>query len=97
MKIAKKTLPLLISLALGASAAGSALANGQLEKVMKDRGLTEKDILAAAKTYTPTGGRDEYLAFASGGQSGQVIVYGIPSMRILKYIEIGRASCRGRV
>ncbi|MCP5319183.1 MAG: hypothetical protein H6956_14775, partial [Chromatiaceae bacterium] len=50
MKIAKKTLPLLISLALGASAAGSALANGQLEKVMKDRGLTEKDILAAAKT-----------------------------------------------
>ena len=88
MKIAKKTLPLLISLALGASAAGSALANGQLEKVMKDRGLTEKDILAAAKTYTPTGGRDEYLAFASGGQSGQVIVYGIPSMRILKYIGV---------
>ncbi|WP_456416023.1 Sec-dependent nitrous-oxide reductase [Thiolapillus sp.] len=55
---------------------------------MKKRGLTEKDILAAAKTYTPSGGRDEYLAFASGGQSGQVIVYGIPSMRILKYIGV---------
>ncbi len=55
---------------------------------MKERGLTQKDLLAAAKTYTPTGGRDEYLAFSSGGQSGQVIVYGIPSMRILKYIGV---------
>jgi len=59
-----------------------------LQDVMKARGLTEKDILAAAKTYTPTGGRDEFLAFSSGGQSGQVIVYGIPSMRILKYIGV---------
>jgi nitrous-oxide reductase len=63
-------------------------AQSSLEEVMKERGLTEKDLLAAAKTYTPTGGRDEYLAFSSGGQSGQVIVYGIPSMRILKYIGV---------
>ncbi|MBV5335667.1 Sec-dependent nitrous-oxide reductase, partial [bacterium] len=55
---------------------------------MKRRNLTEKDLLAAAKTYTPTGGRDEFVAFSSGGQSGQVIVYGIPSMRILKYIGV---------
>ncbi len=67
--------------------AGSAVADS-LQDVMKARGLTEKDILAAAKTYTPTGGRDEFLAFSSGGQSGQVIVYGIPSMRILKYIGV---------
>ncbi len=59
-----------------------------LQEVMKARGLTEKDVLAAAKTYVPTGGRDEYIAFSSGGQSGQVIVYGIPSMRILKYIGV---------
>ncbi|MCB1774487.1 MAG: cytochrome C, partial [Gammaproteobacteria bacterium] len=88
MRTAKRTLSLLVGLALGASFAGSALAQGQLEKVMKDRGLTEKDVLAAAKTYVPTGGRDEYIAFSSGGQSGQVIVYGIPSMRILKYIAV---------
>jgi nitrous-oxide reductase len=87
MSIARRTIPLLIGLALGA-ASGSALAQSQLEQVMKDRGLTEKDVLAAAKTYTPTGGRDEYLAFSSGGQSGQVIVYGVPSMRILKYIGV---------
>ncbi|WP_224407233.1 Sec-dependent nitrous-oxide reductase [Afifella sp. IM 167] len=55
---------------------------------MEARGLTQKDILAAAKTYTPTGGRDEFIAFSSGGQSGQLIVYGIPSMRILKYVAV---------
>ncbi len=80
------------TLGLAAVALGMGLASTQvaaqdnLEKVMKDRGLTQKDILAAAKTYTPTGGRDEFIAFSSGGQSGQIIVYGIPSMRILKYI-----------
>jgi len=56
--------------------------------VMKRRGLSQKDILAAAKTYTPTGKRDEFLAFSSGGQAGQVFVYGVPSMRILKYISV---------
>ncbi|RLA08544.1 MAG: Sec-dependent nitrous-oxide reductase [Gammaproteobacteria bacterium] len=59
-----------------------------LDDVMKARGLTQKDLLAAAKTYTPTAGRDEFIVFSSGGQSGQVIVYGIPSMRILKYIAV---------
>ncbi|PID79418.1 cytochrome C [bacterium DOLZORAL124_64_63] len=59
-----------------------------LQEVMKERGLTEKDVLAAAKTYTPTGGRDEYIVCASGGQSGQLIFYGIPSMRILKYVAV---------
>lgn len=59
-----------------------------LQQVMKRRGLTQKDILAAAKTYTPSGGRDEFIAFASGGQSGHIIVYGIPSMRILKYVGV---------
>ena len=32
--------------------------SGALEKVMKDRGLTENDVIRAAKTYNPTGGRD---------------------------------------
>ncbi len=88
MKRKKRILSLLVSTAVGLAISSGAFAQGQLEKIMKARGLTQKDILAAAKTYTPTGGRDEYLAFASGGQSGQVIVYGIPSMRILKYIGV---------
>ncbi len=63
-------------------------ASTELEKVMKERGLSQQDLLAAAKTYTPSGGRDKYIVFSSGGQSGQVIVYGVPSMRILKYIGV---------
>jgi len=89
MKMIKKSvLALLMGVGLGLGAASSAVAQQSLEDVMKARGLTQKDLLAAAKTYTPTGGRDEYLAFSSGGQSGHVIVYGIPSMRLLKYIGV---------
>ncbi len=65
----------------------SAVSAETLEEVMARRGLSQQDLLAAAKTYTPTGGRDEFIVFSSGGQSGQVIVYGVPSMRILKYIS----------
>ncbi|MCP4451760.1 MAG: cytochrome C, partial [Planctomycetes bacterium] len=83
----KLTVVLLLVAVCGMVATGPAQAQ-TLQEVMKDRGLTEKDVLAAAKTYTPTGGRDEYICFSSGGQSGQVIVYGIPSMRILKYIAV---------
>ncbi len=85
---AKRTLSMLAGLGIGLAASTSAWSNSTLEQVMKARNLTQKDLLAAAKTYTPSGGRDEFLAFASGGQSGQVIVYGIPSMRILKYIGV---------
>ncbi len=88
MKTRKPVLAALVALTMGVTAGGQAWSQETLKDVMKRRGLTEKDILAAAKTYTPTGGRDEYLAFSSGGQSGQVIVYGVPSMRILKYIGV---------
>ena len=66
----------------------TAYASSELDAIMKARGLSEKDILAAAKTYQPSGRKDEYLVFSSGGQSGQVIVYGVPSMRIYKYIAV---------
>jgi nitrous-oxide reductase len=87
-KISKRSLSFLAATALAMGTASAAWSAKTLQDVMQRRGLTEKDLLAAAKTYTPTGGRDEYLAFSSGGQSGQVIVYGIPSMRILKYIGV---------
>ncbi len=80
----------LTSLVLGTTLAATvaSAAGGELQKVMKARGLTENDVIRAAKTYNPTGGRDEFIVFSSGGQSGQVIVYGVPSMRILKYIAV---------
>ena len=86
--IKQKALSVLIGIGLAMGAASSAWSQDALKDVMKARGLTEKDVLAAAKTYTPTGGRDEYMVFSSGGQSGQLIVYGIPSMRILKYVGV---------
>ena len=67
---------------------GASVYAQSLQEVMQQRGLTENDLLAAAKTYHPTGLKDEYVVFSSGGQSGQVIVYGVPSMRILKYIAV---------
>jgi nitrous-oxide reductase len=66
----------------------SVAADGTLDKVMKERGLSEADVVRAAKTYNPTGVHDKYMVFSSGGQSGQVMVYGVPSMRLLKYIAV---------
>lgn len=59
-----------------------------LATMMKARNLSEADVKAALATYTPTGRHDEYLVFASGGHSGQMVVIGVPSMRILKYIGV---------
>lgn len=52
------------------------------------RGLTPDDIEAAVKTYMPSGQHDPYMMFASGGHSGQVLVIGVPSMRLLKVIGV---------
>ena len=79
--------PVLLGSVLFAASALCA-ADSDLERVMKERNLSEKDVLAAAKTYQPTGRKDDYMVFSSGGQSGQVIVYGVPSMRIYKYIGV---------
>jgi nitrous-oxide reductase len=76
------------ALGLGAVLASAAFADESLQDVMKRRSLSEKDVLAAAKTYVPPGGRDEFIVFSSTGQAGQVLVYGIPSMRPLKYIGV---------
>lgn len=85
-----KTFNKLSTLVLGTTLAATVAtaAGGELQEVMKKRGLTENDVIRAAKTYNPTGVKDEFVVFSSGGQSGQVIVYGVPSMRILKYIAV---------
>lgn len=67
---------------------GMLQAESEFERIMKQRGLREEDAIAALKVYVPSGKHDDYYAFVSGGQSGQVLVYGIPSMRILKVIGV---------
>lgn len=43
---------------------------------------------AASKVYVAPGEYDEFYAFFSGGFSGQVAVYGLPSGRLLKVIPV---------
>ncbi|MFO0742496.1 MAG: Sec-dependent nitrous-oxide reductase [Labilithrix sp.] len=67
---------------------GNLGASASIAELMKQRGLSDKDVEAALKTYVPSGKRDEYYIFASGGQSGNVDVIGVPSMRLLKVIGV---------
>ncbi|MHB1557507.1 MAG: Sec-dependent nitrous-oxide reductase [Isosphaeraceae bacterium] len=91
---AAASLALLVSAGLtgcdgGSRAGGSGAAgNKSITGLMEARKLSEADVVAALKTYTPTGVKDEFLMFASGGHGGNVIVIGLPSMRILKYIGV---------
>lgn len=59
-----------------------------INAIAEARGLTPADVVNAVKTFTPSGTHDEYYEFASGGQSGQVYVIGLPSMRIIKQIAV---------
>ena len=43
---------------------------------------------AASRVYVPPGQHDELYSFMSGGFSGQVTVYGLPSGRLLKTIPV---------
>jgi nitrous-oxide reductase len=47
----------------------------------------ETDDLASA-VYVPVGEWDRYYAFLSGGQSGSVFVYGLPSCRFIRQIPV---------
>jgi nitrous-oxide reductase len=67
------------------SAQGSAM---DWQTIAAERGLTEADLRAAAMTYTPSGVLDPYVMFSSGGHSGQVLVIGVPSMRLLRTIGV---------
>jgi nitrous-oxide reductase len=75
---------------LGAAALSGCGGGGtaSISGLMSQRHLSEADVNAALKTYTPSGVHDPYLIFASGGHGGQVVVIGAPSMRILKYIGV---------
>jgi hypothetical protein len=60
----------------------------QVTKIADERKLNLDDLLAATKTYMPSGRHDDYVPFSSGGQSGQVFAIGVPSMRLLRSIAV---------
>lgn len=61
---------------------------GEVQRVASERGLTSADVIAALKTYMPSGRHDDYIMLASGGHSGQMFVIGLPSMRLLRSIAV---------
>lgn len=73
-----KHAPIPIRTAVAASVAALGLLAGHagaqsmadVQKVAQARGLSTADLLAAAKTYTPSGMKDEFVIFSSGGHSG---------------------------
>jgi nitrous-oxide reductase len=67
----------------------SAAAGGAaVDAIIEERGLTPDDVAAALKTYMPSGRLDDYVMFASSGHAGQVLVIGLPSMRLLRSIAV---------
>lgn len=73
---------------LGVASCGGPTGGDSVGELARARKLEPQHVNAALKTYTPTGVMDEYLMFASGGHSGQVLVIGLPSMRTLKVIGV---------
>jgi nitrous-oxide reductase len=61
---------------------------GDAAAIIAQRGFTNENVMAALKTYMPSGEHDPFIMFASGGHSGQVHVIAIPSMRILRTIGV---------
>ena len=59
--------------------------NGESSKDSKKGALASS---AAEKTYVAPGDHDEFYAFLSGGFSGQLAVYGLPSGRLFKVIDV---------
>jgi nitrous-oxide reductase len=54
----------------------------------KTDALTASNKTNAEKVYVPFGEQDEYYLMASGGHSGQMFIYGVPSMRKIRTIPV---------
>jgi nitrous-oxide reductase len=74
--------------AAGARVGFQSSSEGEVSGTASDLSLTGAEQQAALKTYVPPGKYDPYFIFASGGHSGQVFVFGAPSMRLLKVIPV---------
>jgi nitrous-oxide reductase len=79
----------ILSVALLGSMLALACAPSAPKSARSRQPLTASDTaVAAQKVYVAPGDLDEYYMFASGGHSGSVYVYGIPSMRHISTIPV---------
>jgi len=81
----KKTINILISLVM---VAGLASCNDGGQQRTKKGGQGGLATNAAERVYVAPGEHDEFYAFMSGGFSGQLAVYGLPSGRLLKVLPV---------
>ncbi|MFN8559481.1 MAG: Sec-dependent nitrous-oxide reductase [Dehalococcoidia bacterium] len=73
----------------GGGKASSGL-SGAAQRVADQRGLAAEDVTRAVKTFVPPGkpDMDTHFLFSSAGHGGQILVIGVPSMRLLKVIGV---------
>lgn len=58
------------------------------DQTAKKEKAAAQNLSSAQQVYVPPGKLDDYYAFLSGGQSGSVFVYGVPSCRFIKEIPV---------
>src|SRR5262249_43110050 len=73
---------------VGTSDAAPTAGAGPLDDIIQRRGLTPDEAEAALKTFVPPGKYDDFVMVTSGGHRGSVLLYGIPSMRLLKEVPV---------
>jgi nitrous-oxide reductase len=81
----------LSNLTVGSSPVGTsqaALPGNPLDAVIQARGLTPDEAEAALRTFVAPGKYDDFLMVTSGGHRGTILLYGIPSMRLLKEVAV---------
>ncbi len=74
----------------GGGGGGASGLAGQAQKVAEQRKLSSEDVTRAVKTFVPPGmpSMDTHMLFCSGGHGGQVLVMGVPSMKLMKVIAV---------
>lgn len=70
------------------TASYAAAPSNNLDEIIQRRDLTPEEAEAALKVFVPPGKYDDMIMFASGGHRGTIMIYGIPSMRMIKEIPV---------
>jgi nitrous-oxide reductase len=73
---------------VGESEAAPSPAGNPLDAVIQARGLTPDEAEAALRTFVPPGKFDDFVMITSGGHRGTIMLYGLPSMRLLKEVPV---------
>src|SRR5690606_26393222 len=68
----------------GGDGSGGGALSGNVGSIAEARGLAPDEELQAVKTFHPPGRpeMDEFYIISSGGHSGELLVMGVPSMKI---------------